>query len=125
MSAWRTVADTYKKAENREIFLKALGLLSAKPEELRDWAIESQDRQWDFSKFLEAPFLQDNEGRYISISDYLFLDTESRKIVHIHLHNRLMVGRKFLSWRIKVKVRKKGGLECKGIFLKLEKVKKY
>ena len=35
-----------------------------------------------------------------------------------------MVGRKFLSWRIKVKVRKKG-LECKGIFLKLEKVKKY
>ena len=70
MSAWRTVADTYKKAENREIFSKALELLSAKPEELRDWAIESQDRQWDFSKFLEAPFLQDNEGRYISISDY-------------------------------------------------------
>lgn len=72
MSAWRTVADTYKKAENREIFSKALELLSAKPEELRDWAIESQDRQWDFSKFLEAPFLQDNEGRYISISDYTF-----------------------------------------------------
>ncbi len=34
---------------------------------------------------------------YISISDYLFLDTESRKIVHIHLHNRLMVGRKFFK----------------------------
>mgnify|MGYP000009255282 CR=1 FL=1 len=70
MSAWRTVDDTYKKSESREIFSKALGLLSAKPEALRDWAIESQNRQWDFSKFLEVPFLRDNEGRYISISDY-------------------------------------------------------
>lgn len=69
-SVWRTVDDTYKKAESKEILSKALGLLSAKPEALRDWAIESQDRQWDFSKFLEVPFLRDNEGRYISISDY-------------------------------------------------------
>lgn len=58
MSAWRTVADTYKKAENREIFSKALELLSAKPEELRDWAIESQDRQWDFQNFWKLHFFK-------------------------------------------------------------------
>ena len=32
---------------------------------------------------------------YISISDYLLLDSESQKILHIHLHKRLMIGRKF------------------------------
>lgn len=32
---------------------------------------------------------------YISISDYIFLDSEAGKVLHIHLHNKFIVGRKF------------------------------
>ncbi|MDN6571046.1 MAG: hypothetical protein L0L22_08615 [Staphylococcus equorum] len=34
---------------------------------------------------------------YISISDYIYLDAASQKILHIHLHNYLMIGRKFFK----------------------------
>ncbi|WP_418790837.1 hypothetical protein [Phosphitispora sp. TUW77] len=34
---------------------------------------------------------------YISIFDYIKLDSESKKILHIHLHNRFVVGRKYFK----------------------------
>lgn len=34
---------------------------------------------------------------YISIFDYVKLDVESQKVLHIHLHNRLMLGTKFFK----------------------------
>lgn len=59
-----------QKSESRETLEKALKVLSIKPVELKKWATETQYNQWDFSNFLAYPFFQDDEGRYISISDY-------------------------------------------------------
>lgn len=70
MSIWKSINSTYKKSESRETLEKALKVLSVKPVELKKWATETQYNQWDFSNFLAYPFFQDDEGRYISISDY-------------------------------------------------------
>ena len=70
MSIWKSINSTYKKSESRETLEKALKVLSIKPVELKKWATETQCNQWDFSNFLAYPFFQDDEGRYISISDY-------------------------------------------------------
>lgn len=70
MSIWKSINSTYKKSESRETLEKALKVLSIKPVELKKWATETQYNQWDFSNFLAYPFFQDDEGRYISISDY-------------------------------------------------------
>ncbi|MBQ7067322.1 MAG: hypothetical protein IJN92_10930 [Lachnospiraceae bacterium] len=35
----------------------------------KQWAEQSEDREWDFSEFFAAPFIKDTNGRFISLSD--------------------------------------------------------
>lgn len=60
-----------------------------------------RDDQKEFIKIIQEKgfsFYQSaGKQSYISISDYLLLDSESKKVIHIHLHNGLMIGRKFFK----------------------------
>lgn len=67
-----------------------------------DTDLDIMVHQDDYKRFIQI--IQENgfslyqsvgEQSYISISDYLLLDSESQKILHIHLHKGLMIGRKF------------------------------
>lgn len=69
-SVWRNIKAIYKSSVNCDLLLKTLSSLSAKPEDLHEWAVHTENEEWNFEGFQRAPFLLDGKGNYLSISDY-------------------------------------------------------
>lgn len=69
-SVWRSISTTYRSNINRDLLLKTLLSLSSKPKDLREWAVRSEDEEWNFEGFQRTPFWIDGKGNYLSISDY-------------------------------------------------------
>lgn len=67
---WRSVENLYGSLRLKDIAVRVIQSLSADYERCRQWAIESIDYPWDFSYFLAHPFIVNEEGLYLSISEY-------------------------------------------------------
>lgn len=68
-SLWCDIDKKYSDIKNKNFVRKAIEILAVKPENLREWCKNSEFLEWDFSQFYVQPFLLDNSGNYISISD--------------------------------------------------------
>lgn len=77
---WKSVNKEYDKFSNKDMIREVIGILSRPLIKHRDWAIESDAHEWDFSKFYEYPFIMDSRGNYISISDVTLVNAFFEKI---------------------------------------------
>lgn len=68
-TCWRNIEDTYRDSDKKDKIKKTIAILRREPAEYKDWAIRTESFEWDFSKFIEFPFLSDPKGNYISISE--------------------------------------------------------
>lgn len=66
---WRNAAEYYKSTKNAAKIQKALDILQIKPDEYREWALNTEETEWDFSAFFANPLICDGKGKHISISD--------------------------------------------------------
>ena len=55
--------------KEKELISKVIGVLSQQAKDYSIWAVESDNQEWDFSKFFEFPFIKDIKGNYISVCD--------------------------------------------------------
>ncbi len=77
---WRNVQHIYEKTNKKEKINKLIEILSQQAIDLKKWAVESKDEEWNFSKFFEFPFIKDNKENYISISDITLRNAFFEKI---------------------------------------------
>ena len=66
---WRDFENVYGKMKEKELVTRVIGTLSQTIENYMQWVMESENHEWDFSKFFEFPFISDNKGNYISVCD--------------------------------------------------------
>ena len=66
---WRSIDNIYGDSDKKDKISKTIDILKRVPESYKDWAVETESYEWDFSKFIEFPFLADRKGNYISISE--------------------------------------------------------
>lgn len=69
-SIWRNVDAIYGKTGVASIAHDLIFDLSKCVEEYQEWAMESDNRQWDFQEFSAFPFIHDENRNYISISEH-------------------------------------------------------
>ena len=79
-SMWRNIEGFYGQIKEKELISKVINILSCSIETYKKWAIESENQEWDFSKFFELPFIKDKDGRYISICDITLRNAFFEKI---------------------------------------------
>lgn len=77
---WRNIDTLYKHANEKEKLSKVINILIKKPDELRDWAKETETKEWDFKLFYEFPFISDGRSEYISVSDVTLRNAFFEKI---------------------------------------------
>lgn len=77
---WQNIEEIYEKSNIKELASKVIGTLSQSIDMYKDWAEESEKAEWDFSKFFEFPFIVDQKGDYISISDITLRNSFFEKI---------------------------------------------
>lgn len=68
-SVWRNAAEYYKSTKNVDKIQRALDILQINPDEYREWALNTEETEWDFSAFFANPLISDGKGKHISISD--------------------------------------------------------
>lgn len=69
LTYWKNNNTFYIEEHNRELAKKVISLLSLPAKAYRSWAANTIDNEWNFIKFFQFPFILDNVGNYISISD--------------------------------------------------------
>ena len=67
-SVWRNVDKIYGKTKVYDVSERIINRVSASPEEIKKWAINTLDAPWDFSFFYSKPFIKCN-GHHIAVSD--------------------------------------------------------
>lgn len=77
---WRNVEKVYGKMKEKELLNKVIGVLSQQVKGYATWASESENHEWDFSKFFEFPFIKDGKGNYISVCDITLRNAFFEKI---------------------------------------------
>lgn len=77
---WRNVEKVYGKMKEKELINKVIGALSQQVKDYATWASESENQEWDFSKFFEFPFIKDGKGNYISVCDITLSNAFFEKI---------------------------------------------
>ena len=77
---WRDIENVYGKMKENELVTKVIRTLSRTIENYMEWAIESENQEWDFSEFFEYPFIIDAKGNYISICDVTLRNAFFEKI---------------------------------------------
>lgn len=77
---WRNVEKVYGKMKEKELINKVIGVLSQQVKGYATWASESENHEWDFSKFFEFPFIKDGKGNYISVCDITLRNAFFEKI---------------------------------------------
>ena len=70
----------YGKMKEKELINKVIGALSQQVKDYATWASESENQEWDFSKFFEFPFIKDGKGNYISVCDITLRNAFFEKI---------------------------------------------
>lgn len=68
-SMWRDVEKVYGQIKEKELITQVIQTLAQSVETYFDWATETEDQEWDFSRFFEFPFIADRGGKYISVCD--------------------------------------------------------
>lgn len=68
-SNWRNVQTMDGELCNKEKIEKALDLLKAEPEKLKQWALETEGEEWDFTLFYRFPYISVGDSDIISISN--------------------------------------------------------
>lgn len=79
-SMWRDAEKVYGEIKEKELISRIINMLSQPVETFIDWAAETEDLEWDFSKFFEFPFIVDHNGKYISVSDITLRNAFFEKI---------------------------------------------
>lgn len=79
-SMWRDVENVYGQVKEKELITQVIQTLAQSVETYFDWAIETEDQEWDFSKFFEFPFIADRSGKYISVCDITLRNAFFEKI---------------------------------------------
>ena len=77
---WRNIENVYGKVNEKELSNKVIGVLSQQASDYLTWASESENQEWDFSKFFEFPFIKDTKGNYISVCDITLRNAFFEKI---------------------------------------------
>lgn len=68
-SIWKKVETSYGDNEVSDKAKRIIAVLAKSVEELKKWAEESEDREWDFSEFFSAPFIKNAKNEFVSLSD--------------------------------------------------------
>lgn len=68
-SMWKDAEKVYGQIKEKELIIQVIQTLSQPVEIYFDWATETEDQEWDFSRFFEFPFIVDKCGNYISVCD--------------------------------------------------------
>lgn len=79
-SSWRSIASTYVDIKEKEKISKVMDILKVPPQDIREWARQTEMEEWNFTSFYSFPFLCDSEGNYISISDITLINAFFEKI---------------------------------------------
>ncbi|MCH5191588.1 MAG: hypothetical protein J1F23_05425 [Oscillospiraceae bacterium] len=79
-SMWRDTEKVYGQIKEKELITQVIQMLSQSVEKYFDWATETEDQEWDFSKFFEFPFIVDKSGKYISVCDITLRNAFFEKI---------------------------------------------
>lgn len=77
---WRDSEKVYEKMKEKELVTRVIGTLSQTIGNYMQWVTESENHEWDFSKFFEFPFIGDNKGNYISVCDITLRNAFFEKI---------------------------------------------
>ncbi len=77
---WRDIENVYGKMKEKELINKVIGVLSQQASDYLIWVSESENQEWDFSKFFEFPFIKDTKGDYISVCDVTLRNAFFEKI---------------------------------------------
>ena len=68
-SIWKRIETSYGDSKISDKAKKIISVLSQSLSEYKDWAEQSENREWDFGAFFSAPFIKDSKDRFISLSD--------------------------------------------------------
>lgn len=68
-SMWKNIEDTYGQVKEKDLISQVITTLAQPINKYFNWITETENLEWDFSKFFEFPFIKDGLGKYISISD--------------------------------------------------------
>ena len=79
-SMWRDAEKVYGQIKAKELITQVIQTLSQPVETHFDWATETEDQEWDFSRFFEFPFIVDKNGKYISVCDITLRNAFFEKI---------------------------------------------
>lgn len=77
---WRDIENVYGKMKEKVLINKVIEVLSQQASGYLTWASESENQEWDFSKFFEFPFIKDTKGDYVSICDVTLRNAFFEKI---------------------------------------------
>ncbi len=66
---WKRIERSYGESEISDSANKVIAALSKSLGDYKQWAEESEDREWDFSEFFADPFVKDINGKFVSLSD--------------------------------------------------------
>ena len=77
---WRDVEKVYGQIKEKELITQVIQTLAQSVETYFDWATETEDQEWDFSRFFEFPFIADRSGKYISVCDITLRNAFFEKI---------------------------------------------
>lgn len=79
-SNWKKVNDEYAYLKDPSIANKVISILAKPVSEYMEWAKETLDREWDFSNFFAFPFLTNDCGEYVSVSDVTIINAFFEKL---------------------------------------------
>lgn len=79
-SSWRNIESIYAGVNEKDKISKVIDILKVSPEDIREWASQTEMEGWDFTSFYGFPFLCDGEGNYISISDVTLINAFFEKM---------------------------------------------
>ena len=68
-SFWKNIKSSYGDGAVSEKAVKVIEVLSSQISEYKKWAEQSEENEWDFSRFFAFPFFEDAVGNFISLSD--------------------------------------------------------
>ena len=62
---WRNATEYYESTKNVAKIQKALNVLQIKPDEYREWALNTEETEWNFSAFFENLLICDGKGKVV------------------------------------------------------------
>ena len=80
-SCWRNVDYIYRETMEKEKISQVIDLLKIEPVNLKRWAKETEEDEWNFTSFYRFPFISDGESEYISVSDITLINAFFEKIL--------------------------------------------